>query len=77
MVKKILKVIYRLCIHLEYLCIVKTRGLDLSKVVLKVSVGQKAADPQAVKVGGQKGILPISPLAVKAGSNRAGRQNFF
>ena len=29
-------------------------GLDLSKNVLWVSVGQRAADLQAVKVGGQK-----------------------
>ena len=29
-------------------------GLDLSKEVLQVSVGQKAADLRAVKVGGQK-----------------------
>ena len=29
-------------------------GLDLSKEVLQVSVGQRAADLRAVKVGGQK-----------------------
>ena len=34
-------------------------GLDLSKNVLWVSVGQGVADLQAVKVGGQKKILPI------------------
>ena len=34
-------------------------GLDLSKNVLWVSVGQGAADLWAVKVGGQKKILPI------------------
>ena len=33
-------------------------GLDLSKNVLWVSVGQGAADLRAVKVGGQKKILP-------------------
>ena len=33
---------------------VNKRGLDLSKNVLWVSVGQGAADLQAVKVGGQK-----------------------
>ena len=33
---------------------VNKRGLDLSKEVLWVSVGQRAADLQAVKVGGQK-----------------------
>ena len=35
-------------------------GLDLSKEVLRVSVGQRAAEIRAVKVGGQKIILPIS-----------------
>ena len=33
---------------------VNKRGLDLSKEVLWVSVGQRASDLQAVKVGGQK-----------------------
>ena len=33
---------------------VNKRGLDLSKNVLWVSVGQGAADLRAVKVGGQK-----------------------
>ena len=51
-------------------------GLDLSKDVLWVSVGQRAADLRGVKVGGQQNILPISPRAGKAGSNRAARQNF-
>ena len=37
---------------------VNKRGLDLSKNVLWVSVGQGAADLLAVKVGGQKKILP-------------------
>ena len=36
-------------------------GLDLSKEVLWGSVDQRAAVLQAVKVGGQKKILPISP----------------
>ena len=40
-------------------------GLDLSKEVLWVSVGQRAADLQAVKVGGQKRILPISLVRAK------------
>ena len=39
-------------------CINK-KGLDLSKEVLWVSVGQRAVDLQAVKVGGQQKILPI------------------
>ena len=33
---------------------VNKRGLDLSKNVLWVSVGQEAADLRALKVGGQK-----------------------
>ena len=44
---------------------VNKRGLDLSKKVLWVSVGQWAADLWAVKVGGQKKILPIGPVRVK------------
>ena len=36
---------------------VNKRGLDLSKNVLWVSVGQMAADLRAFKVGGQKKIL--------------------
>ena len=41
-------------------------GLDLSKNVLWVSVGQRAADLQAVKVGGQKKILPIGPFRTRS-----------
>ena len=37
---------------------VNKRGLDLSKNVLWVSVGQRAADLRFVKVGGQKKNLP-------------------
>ena len=33
-------------------------GLDLSKEVLWVSVGQRALELQAVKVGGQQKVLP-------------------
>ena len=40
---------------------VNRRGLDLSKEVLWVFVGQRAAELRAVKVGGQQKILPISP----------------
>ena len=36
------------------------RGLDLSKEILWVSVGQLAANLQTVKVGGLKKILPHS-----------------
>ena len=40
-------------------------GLDLFKEVLWVSVGQRAADLWAIKVAGQKKILPIGPLRAK------------
>ena len=40
-------------------------GLDLSKKVLWASVGQRAADLRAVKVGGQKKILPNGPARAK------------
>ena len=40
-------------------------GLDLSKEVLWVAVGQRAADLCAVKVGVQKRILPIGPAQAK------------
>ena len=44
---------------------VNKRGLDLSKEVLWASVGQRAAELRAVKVGGQQKILPISPARAK------------
>ena len=44
---------------------VNKKGLDLSKQVLWVSVGQRAADLWAVKVGGQQKILPICPARTK------------
>ena len=56
---------------------VNTGGLDLSKNVLWVSVGQGAADLQAVKVGGLKKKLAIRPGAGYSGSRPAARQNFF
>ena len=37
-------------------------GLDLSKEVLWVSVGQRAAELRAVKIGGQKEILAQGEL---------------
>ena len=53
-------------------------GLDLSKNVLWVSVGQMAADLRAVKVGGQKKILPIGPVrARRVGTGPIGRIFFF
>ena len=51
-------------------------GLDLSKEVLWVSVGQRAAVLRAVKVGGQKKSA-VQPSAGEAGSNRGDRQNSF
>ena len=44
---------------------VNKEGLDLSKEVLWVSVDQRAAELRAVKVGGQKKILPIGPARAK------------
>ena len=44
---------------------VNRRGLALSKEVLWVSVALRAANLQAVKVGGQQKILPISPARAK------------
>ena len=50
------------------------RVLDLSKEVLWVSVDQRAAVLQAVKVGGQKKILPISPArAIQVRTGAIGR----
>ena len=44
---------------------VNKRGLDLSKNVLWVSIGQGAVDLRAVKVEGQKENLPIGQLQAK------------
>ena len=44
---------------------VNRRGLDFSKEVLWVSVGQRAAELQAVKLGGQQKILPISQVRAR------------
>ena len=52
-------------------------GLDLSKNVLWVSVGQRAADLRAVKVGGQKNILPSGPLRAKGARTRPIGRIFF
>ena len=40
-------------------------GLDLSKEVLWVSVGQRAAELPSIKVGGQEKILPNSPVRTR------------
>ena len=53
---------------------INKRGLDLSKKVLWVSVGERAANLRAVKVGGQKKILPISPVrAIRVRTGAIGR----
>ena len=54
---------------------VNKRGLDLSKQVLGVSVGQRAADLPGV--GGLKKNSAAQPSADESGSNRAEWQNFF
>ena len=51
--------------------------LDLSKQVLWVSVGQRAAVLQAVKAGGKKKNSANHPGAGNPGSNQGDRQNFF
>ena len=66
-----------LCAGLLYRDCVNRGGLDLSKEVLWVSVGQGAAEIRAVKVGGQKKNSADQPGAEEAGSNRSDRQNFF
>ena len=52
-------------------------GLDLSKNVLWVSVGQRAADLRVVNVGGHQKNSAYRPIAGEAGSNLANWQNFF
>ena len=53
-------------------------GLDLSKNVLWVSVGQRAADLRAVKVGGLKKIRPIGPTwATRVRDRPRGRIFFY
>ena len=56
---------------------VNKRGLDLSKNVLWVSVGQGAADLRAVKVGGQKKILPRSRSRTRVARAGPNGQIFF
>ena len=41
---------------------INRKGLYLSKEVLWISVNQRATEQPAVKVGGQKKILPIGPV---------------
>ena len=52
-------------------------GLDISKEVLWVTVGQLAAKLQAVKVGGWSYRPGIEPGLHSCGSRLAGWQNFF
>ena len=52
-------------------------GLYLFKNVLWVSVGQEAADLQAVKVGGQKKNSADRPGSNPLRPQRADQQNFF
>ena len=52
-------------------------GLDLSKNVLWVSVGQRAADLQAVKVGGLKKIRPFGPARATRVRDRLRGRIFF
>ena len=52
-------------------------GLDLSNEVLRVSVGQRAADLWAVKVGGPKKILPIWPVRTRFARARLIGRIFF
>ena len=56
---------------------VNKRGLDLSKEVLWVSVGQRAAEIPAIKVGGLKKNSTAWPDAGESASNRAEQQNLF
>ena len=56
---------------------INKKGLDLSKEVLWVFIGRRAAELLAVKVGGQKKKNSATkPGAGEVGSNRAARQNF-
>ena len=56
---------------------VNKRGLDLSKEVLWVYVGQMTAELPAIKVGGLKKNSAKRPGVGEAGSNLANQQNFF
>ena len=56
---------------------VNKRGLDLSKNVLWVSVGQGVADLQAVKVECQKKFLPTSRVRAPFACNEPIGRIFF
>ena len=52
--------------------------LDLSKEVLWVSVGQRAAEIRTVKVGGQRKILLLGPVKTCfARTGKSGRKILF
>ena len=56
---------------------VNRRGLDLSKEVLWISVSQRVAELQAIKVGGWKKNSACRPGSNPIRLRRADRQNFF
>ena len=68
-IEKSARLLYRNCVD--------ERIVDLSKEVLWVSVGQKAAELPAIKVGGLKKNSAERPVAGEVGSNQAARQNSF
>ena len=49
---------------LDINCVYKG-GLDLSKKVLRVSLGQRAVDLRTVKVGGLRKIVPIGQVRTR------------
>ena len=62
-----------LCTKIEYL----KSAATLSKEVLWVSVGQRAAELPAVKVGGMKKKSAVRPVSNPSSPRRAEWQNFF
>ena len=68
-IKSVARVLNRDCVN--------KGGLDLSKNVLWVSVGQGAADLRAVKVGGKKKILPRGWSRTRVARAGPNGRNFF
>ena len=56
---------------------INKRGLDLSKEVLWVSVGQKAAELPAIKVWSLKNIVPLSPAWASQGRTGSSGRTFY
>ena len=56
---------------------VNKRGLDLSKNVFWVFVGQRAAELPTIKVGGQKIILPTGPVQTRFAAQDRSAEFFF